>query len=195
MPSSLLTVSYLAAGVLFILSLGGLSNQETARRGNLFGILGMVIAVVVTAASDLVTGYEVLGVCVAVGALIGAVLAARVEMTSMPELVAILHSFVGLAAVLVGFATHLDLAGHGTGVAATIHEVEIFVGVFVGALTFMPQPVSFPSPFSQCPSSLTWSSGATDPVAGDRQLAAPDKDLTIAPDRLAGSSRCLIISR
>jgi len=143
MPSSLLTVSYLAAGVLFILSLGGLSRQETARRGNLFGILGMVIAVVVTAASDLVTGYEVLGVCVAVGALIGAVLAARVEMTSMPELVAILHSFVGLAAVLVGIATHLDPAGHGTGVDAAIHEVEIFVGVFVGALTFTGSVIAF----------------------------------------------------
>ncbi|MFO7180930.1 MAG: NAD(P)(+) transhydrogenase (Re/Si-specific) subunit beta, partial [Pseudomonadota bacterium] len=100
MPESLTTVAYLVAGVLFILSLGGLSAQESARRGNAFGIAGMVLAVLVTAiASSL--NYAVLAVAVGVGGLIGALLAARVAMTAMPELVAILHSFVGLAAVLV----------------------------------------------------------------------------------------------
>jgi H+-translocating NAD(P) transhydrogenase subunit beta len=136
MPTTMTTVAYLAAGVLFILSLGGLSAQESARRGNLFGIVGMLIAVAATMAGDRVTSYPVLTGCLAVGGLIGAVLAAKVEMTGMPQLVAILHSFVGLAAVLVGFATYLDPTVHFTGVEALIHELEIAVGVFVGSLTF-----------------------------------------------------------
>ena len=116
MSYSLTTVLYIAASVLFILSLGGLSNQETARRGNTFGIVGMVLAILATtlgqnmggAANMTGTGFAILGAAVIPGALIGAVLAARVAMTSMPELVAILHSFVGLAAVLVGVASFLD---------------------------------------------------------------------------------------
>ena len=143
MPESLVTVAYLAAGVLFILSLGGLSHQETARRGNQFGLLGMLIAIVATAASSAVTEYPVLAGCLVVGGLVGAVLAARVEMTSMPQLVAILHSFVGLAAVLVGFATYLDPAHDYAGAAAVIHEIEIFVGIFIGAITFTGSLVAF----------------------------------------------------
>ena len=142
MTDTLATVAYIAAGVLFILSLGGLSSQETARRGNLYGILGMVIAIGATA-MKMQGGYAVLGGAVVVGALIGAVLAARVAMTSMPELVAILHSFVGAAAVLVGFATYLDPNQSFTGVEAVIHEVEIFIGVFVGAITFTGSVVAF----------------------------------------------------
>jgi NAD(P) transhydrogenase subunit beta len=142
MPTTLVTTAYLAAGVLFILSLGGLSNQETARRGNLLGIIGMVIAVLATFASEAVTSYALLGGALAVGAIIGAVLAARVEMTSMPELVAILHSFVGLAAVLVGFATFLDTTGH-HGVEAIIHDIEVYVGIFIGAITFTGSIVAF----------------------------------------------------
>jgi H+-translocating NAD(P) transhydrogenase subunit beta len=143
MPENLVTVAYLAAGVLFILSLSGLSTQETARRGNLFGILGMLLAVVATTLSERVATYELLLGGLAVGGVIGAMLAAKVEMTNMPQLVAILHSFVGLAAVLVGFATYLDASHALSGAAAVIHELEIYVGIFVGALTFTGSIVAF----------------------------------------------------
>jgi NAD(P) transhydrogenase subunit beta len=143
MPDSLVTVAYLIAGILFILSLGGLSAQASARRGNAFGIAGMIIAVSVTAASRTVTGYGVLAAAFAIGAVIGALLAARVAMTAMPQLVAMLHSFVGAAAVLVGFASYLDPASHFTGVEAVIHELEIFIGVFVGAVTFTGSVIAF----------------------------------------------------
>ncbi len=143
MPASLLTVAYIAAGVLFILSLAGLSTQESARRGNLYGILGMLIALGATAASGRVTGYGLLGTAVAIGALIGAIVAVRVAMTAMPQLVAALHSFVGAAAVLVGFASYLDPGHQYVGVEASIHEVEVFVGVFIGAITFTGSVVAF----------------------------------------------------
>jgi NAD(P) transhydrogenase subunit beta len=144
MPNSLVTLLYLLSGGLFILSLGGLSTQQKAGRGNRLGIVGMLIAIATTAFGAEVsgTGYAVLAACVAVGAGIGAVLAARVEMTAMPELVAVLHSFVGLAAVLVGFATYLG-AGQHTGVEATIHQIEIFLGVFVGMVTFTGSIVAY----------------------------------------------------
>jgi NAD(P) transhydrogenase subunit beta len=144
MPESLVTLLYLLSGGLFILSLGGLSTQQTAGRGNRLGIIGMSIAIATTAFGAEVsgTGYAVLAGCVALGAGIGAVLAARVEMTAMPELVAILHSFVGLAAVLVGFATYLG-SGSYSGVEATIHEIEIFLGVFVGMVTFTGSLVAY----------------------------------------------------
>jgi NAD(P) transhydrogenase subunit beta len=141
MGESLPTIGYLAAAILFILSLGGLSNQETARRGNVFGIIGMVLAIGVTftIASGISWAWS-LGP-LALGAVIGAFVAARVEMTSMPELVAILHSFVGLAAVLVGLSTFLAPAtGAGgaalAGAAHTIHLVEIYGAVAIGAITF-----------------------------------------------------------
>jgi len=143
MSSTLITASYLLSGVLFILSLGGLSKQETAKRGNLYGMLGMALAIVVTALDPRVTGYQVLVPAVLIGTLIGAVLAAKVEMTSMPELVAILHSFVGLAAVLVGFASYLDPTAHVAGIEGVIHEVEIYVGIFIGAVTFTGSVVAF----------------------------------------------------
>lgn len=143
MPTSLVTTAYIVAGVLFILSLGGLSKQESARRGNSFGILGMLIALGATAAGARVSGYGVLAAAVGVGALIGAVLAARVAMTSMPQLVAILHSFVGAAAVLVGFASYLDPSSALTGIEKSIHEVEVFVGVFIGAITFTGSIVAY----------------------------------------------------
>jgi len=106
MKEGLITIAYIAASVLFILSLGGLSQQETARRGNLYGIIGMLIALVATAAKMDVSGYTILAAALIPGAVIGAIVASRVQMTAMPQLVAILHSFVGLAAVLVGFATY-----------------------------------------------------------------------------------------
>jgi NAD(P) transhydrogenase subunit beta len=103
----------------------------------------MLIALGATAASSRVTGYGVLIGAIGVGTLIGAILAARVGMTSMPELVAILHSFVGAAAVLVGIGSHLAPAEHATHVEHLIHEVEVFVGVFIGAITFTGSVVAF----------------------------------------------------
>ena len=105
MTQGLITVSYIGASILFILSLGGLSNQETARRGNLYGIIGMTIAILATVLGAQVTGYGVLIPCMIIGGAVGIFVAMRVEMTQMPQLVAMLHSFVGLAAVLVGIAS------------------------------------------------------------------------------------------
>ncbi len=143
MPSSLVTTAYLAAGVLFIMSLGGLSKQETARRGNVFGIVGMLIALAATAAGGRVSGYGLLAACIGIGAVVGAVLAARVAMTSMPELVAVLHSFVGAAAVLVGIASYLDPSNQLAGAEAVIHDVEVYLGVFIGAITFTGSIIAF----------------------------------------------------
>ena len=140
--TNLSTVAYLLAGVLFILSLGGLSAQDSARRGNLLGTIGMLLAVGITTVVGS-GGYGPLGAALLGGGLIGAVLAARVAMTSMPELVAILHSFVGLAAVLVGIASYLDPGDIPTALEARIHEVEIFVGVFIGAITFTGSLIAF----------------------------------------------------
>jgi H+-translocating NAD(P) transhydrogenase subunit beta len=142
MPESLSTIAYLVAGVLFILSLAGLSTQKTARRGNVFGIAGMLLALGITAFGH-VTSFGALALAVGVGSLIGAVLAMRVEMTSMPELVAVLHSFVGLAAVLVGVASYLGAQPYANHVEGVIHAVEVFVGVFVGSLTFTGSVVAF----------------------------------------------------
>ncbi|MBE9179897.1 NAD(P)(+) transhydrogenase (Re/Si-specific) subunit beta [Oculatella sp. LEGE 06141] len=141
--SNMLSVAYIAASALFILSLGGLSDQETARKGNAYGIIGMLIALVATAFSASGTRYDILGTVVIPGAIIGAIVASRVAMTSMPELVAILHSFVGAAAVLVGLANYLQPDRSLIGVEATIHQVEIFVGVFIGAITFTGSVIAF----------------------------------------------------
>jgi NAD(P) transhydrogenase subunit beta len=142
LPETLVTIAYLAAGILFIQSLGGLSKQESARRGNLFGILGMALAVGVTALGPHAGNYGVLVGALVIGGGIGAAMAARVEMTNMPQLVAMLHSFVGLAAVLVGFGGTLATSEL-VGVEATIHAVETYVGVFVGAITFTGSIVAF----------------------------------------------------
>ena len=143
MPQTVVTVAYLIAGILFIFSLGGLSAQESARRGNLFGFVGMILAVLATMLGPGVTTYTVLIAMLVVGGAIGASLAARVQMTSMPQLVAILHSFVGLAAVLVGFAITMESDAEFVGTEATIHRVETFVGIFVGAITFTGSVVAF----------------------------------------------------
>ncbi|MBI3527533.1 MAG: Re/Si-specific NAD(P)(+) transhydrogenase subunit beta [Betaproteobacteria bacterium] len=143
MAAGFITVSYIGATILFILSLGGLSQQETARRGNIFGVIGMVIAIVATIVGIQTSGYAVLFPAMIVGALIGVFVASRVEMTQMPQLVAMLHSFVGLAAVLVGVASFLDPGAHFEGSEKTIHEVEIFLGVFIGAITFTGSIVAF----------------------------------------------------
>ena len=130
---NLLTVAYIVASAFFILSLSGLSNPETARRGNIYGIIGMSVAFVATALAK-VENYGLLLAVIIPGVIIGAVLAARVAMTSMPELVAILHSFVGLAAVFVGIGSFLEHQSFSTPVEKTIHDIEIFVGVLSGRL-------------------------------------------------------------
>ena len=140
---NLVTVAYLVAGVLFIFSLGGLSNQETARRGNYYGIIGMIIAFAATAFQIKSGSGITLAAAVIPGALIGGFLASRVAMTSMPELVAMLHSFVGAAAVLVGIAGHLEHKAFKTPTETMIHNIEIFVGVFIGAVTFTGSIVAF----------------------------------------------------
>jgi len=129
--------AYLFASILFILSLGGLSSQESAKRGVLFGIVGMIVAIIATVLGESVSGQVYIIIAIAIASVIGLMLARKVEMTAMPQLVAILHSFVGLAAVLVGFGSYLDPHTHTlTGAAHTIHLVEVFVGIFIGAITF-----------------------------------------------------------
>ncbi len=143
MNHGMVTAAYIIAAILFILSLAGLSKQETARRGNQAGIAGMAIAVLATIIGDGVSSYGILLITVAIGGAIGAYLAKRVEMTQMPELVAILHSFVGMAAVLVGFASYLTPESHLVGTERTIHDVEIYLGILIGALTFTGSVIAF----------------------------------------------------
>jgi NAD(P) transhydrogenase subunit beta len=135
-------VSYIIATILFILALGGLSNQETARRGNWYGIVGMAIALVATLLGDVTQHFEYLIVALLVGGSVGLIAAKRVQMTQMPELVAILHSLVGLAAVAVGFANFMGEA-HYEGVELTIHDVETYVGILIGAVTFSGSVIAF----------------------------------------------------
>ena len=142
MTTSLITIAYIAASALFILSLGGLSKQETARRGNWYGIIGMVIALIATAAAMNPAGLPILLAALIPGLLIGAFVASRVQMTAMPQLVAMLHSFVGLAAVLVGMATYLG-PHELTPAEMNIHLVEIFIGVCIGAVTFTGSIIAF----------------------------------------------------
>jgi NAD(P) transhydrogenase subunit beta len=143
MNSSLITVSYLAAAALFILALGGLKANITARRGNLFGIIGMTIAVLITIIAFVDRNLDLLIVIMAVGGSIGFFLSRRVQMTQMPELIAILHSLVGLAAVLIGFANFMDTSIQFTGVDKTIHEIEIYIGVGIGAMTFTGSIIAY----------------------------------------------------
>ncbi|MCH8100336.1 MAG: Re/Si-specific NAD(P)(+) transhydrogenase subunit beta [Proteobacteria bacterium] len=142
MSEGIVTVSYIAAMVLFILALGGLSDQETARRGNWYGVIGMVIALVATILGVVNSHYEILLAALVVGGGIGIVLARRVQMTQMPELVAILHSLVGLAAIAVGYANFMG-ASHLAGVELTIHDIETYLGVLIGAVTFSGSVIAF----------------------------------------------------
>ena len=141
--TGIVTVSYIAATILFILALGGLSNQETARRGNWYGIIGMTIALLATVFGVVTQNYVELILALLVGGSIGLVLARRVQMTEMPELVAILHSLVGLAAVFVGFASFMDPNSNFEGVEKTIHDIEIYLGILIGAVTFSGSVIAF----------------------------------------------------
>ena len=143
-PTGVVTVSYIVATVLFILALGGLSNQETARRGNWYGIFGMAIALLATVFSENVTqNFGLLIVALLIGGSIGLVLARRVQMTQMPELVAVLHSLVGLAAVAVGFASFMDPHKSFVGIDLTIHDIETYLGILIGAVTFSGSVIAF----------------------------------------------------
>ncbi|SHH81075.1 NAD(P)(+) transhydrogenase (Re/Si-specific) subunit beta [Desulfofustis glycolicus] len=143
MTHGYISVAYIGATILFILALGGLSRQETSRRGNIFGIIGMSIALLATIGGIVTDNYAILLGGFLIGGTIGLVLARRVAMTQMPELVAILHSFVGLAAVLVGFANFLDHGLQLSGAAKTIHDIETYLGILIGALTFSASVVAF----------------------------------------------------
>ena len=143
LSENIVTALYIAASVLFILSLGGLSGQESAKRAVWYGIVGMAIAVIGTIFSPAVTITSSLLPLLVVGAVIGSIVAMRVEMTGMPQLVAALHSFVGLAAVFIGINSDIMPPEGLMGAEKIIHEVEIFVGVFIGAITFTGSVVAY----------------------------------------------------
>src|SRR5262250_3839986 len=147
MTASLATVSYLAATILFVLCLGGLSNPETSRRGNVYGIVGMAIAVLATVFGPRVTpsGFPYIVAAMVVGAAVGLYAARIVQMTQMPELVALMHSLVGLAACIVGYANFIDpaVAAQLTPAENAIHEIEMYIGVLIGAVTFSGSLIAF----------------------------------------------------
>ncbi|MCG9697569.1 Re/Si-specific NAD(P)(+) transhydrogenase subunit beta [Shewanella sp. Isolate11] len=142
MSQGLVTAAYIVAAIFFIFSLAGLSKQESAKNGNLFGIIGMVIALGATILSPESSGLQWIILAMVIGGAIGVRLALKVEMTEMPELVAVLHSFVGMAAVLVGFNSFIDLHDL-SGAMLNIHLVEVFLGIFIGAVTFTGSVVAF----------------------------------------------------
>jgi NAD(P) transhydrogenase subunit beta len=147
MSASLATVSYIGAIILFILSLGGLSNPESSRRGNLYGMIGMTIAVLATVFGPRVSmvGLPWIIAAMLVGGSVGLYAARKVQMTQMPELVALMHSLVGLAACLVGFANYIDpmAALNLSSAEKGIHEIEIYLGILIGAVTFSGSLIAF----------------------------------------------------
>ncbi|AHF76975.1 Pyridine nucleotide transhydrogenase [Sodalis praecaptivus] len=143
MSEGLVTAAYIVAAILFICSLAGLSKHETSRQGNLFGITGMAIALIATVLGPHAGNVGWIIVAMVIGGAIGVYLARKVEMTEMPELVAILHSFVGLAAVLVGFNSYLEHDAITNAVMENIHLTEVFLGIFIGAVTFTGSIVAF----------------------------------------------------
>ena len=145
MSASLVTVAYLGAAILFVLSLGGLSNPETSRRGNLLGMIGMAIAVLATVFGPRVhlSGLGWIVLALVIGGGIGLWAARIVKMTQMPELIALMHSLVGLAACVVGFASYVDTSIRFEGSEKIIHEVEIYLGILIGAYTFSGSLIAF----------------------------------------------------
>ena len=129
--------AYIFSSILFILSLSGLSSQETAKKGVIYGIIGMVIAILATVLGENIHGYVYIIIAIVIASIIGIIISRKVEMTGMPQLIALLHSFVGLAAVLVGFGSFIDPhTNEMIGAEKSIHLVEIFVGILIGAITF-----------------------------------------------------------
>jgi len=147
MSESMSTVAYIGAIILFILSLGGLSSPESSRRGNLYGMLGMTLAVVATMFGPRVSadGFTWIIIAMVIGGSIGMFAARKVKMTQMPELVALMHSLVGLAACLVGFASYIDptASANLTHAEKAIHEIEIYIGILIGAITFSGSLIAF----------------------------------------------------
>lgn len=143
MSQGIVTAAYIGASIMFILALGGLSRPETSRRGNYYGMFGMLMALLATIIGIVSDNYSILFIGVIIGGSVGLVLAKKVEMTQMPELVAILHSLVGLAAVLVGFANFLDHTVVLTGIDKTIHDIETYLGILIGGLTFSGSIIAF----------------------------------------------------
>ncbi|EEX64922.1 Re/Si-specific NAD(P)(+) transhydrogenase subunit beta [Vibrio metoecus] len=143
MSAGLVQAAYIVAAVFFIMSLAGLSKQESARMGNYYGIAGMAIALLATIFSPSAQGVAWVLLAMVIGGGIGIHYAKKVEMTEMPELVAVLHSFVGMAAVLVGFNSYIDAPEAATHAEHVIHLVEVFLGIFIGAVTFTGSIVAF----------------------------------------------------
>lgn len=143
LSSGVVTAAYIVAAILFIFSLAGLSRHESSQRGNTYGIIGMGIALIATILGPHSANVGWMIVAMVIGAVIGIRLAKKVEMTEMPELVAILHSFVGLAAVLVGFNSFIASEGHASSVMENIHLTEVFLGIFIGAVTFTGSIVAY----------------------------------------------------
>ncbi|GLS25234.1 Re/Si-specific NAD(P)(+) transhydrogenase subunit beta [Marinibactrum halimedae] len=143
MTQGLINVAYIGATILFILALGGLSKQETSQRGNYYGITGMAIALLATIVGLVTANYALLIGALVIGGAVGVLLAKKVEMTQMPELVAILHSLVGMAAVLVGYANFLEHGTTLTGAEKTIHDVETYLGILIGAMTFSGSVIAY----------------------------------------------------
>ena len=143
MSAGLVQAAYIVAALFFIMSLAGLSKQESARSGNYYGIAGMAIALIATIFGPDSQGFTWIIIAMVIGGGIGVHYAKKVEMTEMPELVAILHSFVGMAAVLVGYNSYLDAPVAATHAEHVIHLVEVFLGVFIGAVTFTGSIVAF----------------------------------------------------
>ncbi|MDE1187947.1 MAG: Re/Si-specific NAD(P)(+) transhydrogenase subunit beta [Pantoea sp.] len=143
MSGGLVTAAYIVAAILFIFSLAGLSKHETSKQGNIFGMSGMALALLATIFGPNSGHVAWILLAMVIGGAIGVRLAKKVEMTEMPELVAILHSFVGLAAVLVGFNSYLDHAPGLSAVMENIHLTEVFLGIFIGAVTFTGSIVAF----------------------------------------------------
>ncbi len=139
----MLVVTYLGATILFILALGGLSNNESARRGNLYGMFGMLLAVLITILAYVEANQGILLSVMAAGAIVGYILARKVQMTQMPELVALLHSMVGLAAVIIGYASYMDTTQVFVGAEKVIHEAEIYIGIYIGGLTFTGSVIAY----------------------------------------------------
>lgn len=151
MSQGFVTGTYIIAGLLFIMALAGLSTQKTAGRGNVYGIVGMAIALVATIFGPNEGGLTFIAIAMAIGAVIGIFMALKVEITQMPQLIALLHSFVGLAAVLVGFNSFFGYQALGpaekaamlAGGMVTVHLVEVFIGSFIGAVTLTGSIVAF----------------------------------------------------
>lgn len=143
MSEGIINASYLGAAILFILSLSGLSSNDNAKRGNLYGMLGMFLAISATILGAVHRNYELIVAAIVIGSVLGFVLARKVQMTQMPQLVALLHSQVGLAAVLVGYANYMDPEVIFTGAEKTVHLIEIYIGVYIGGMTFSGSVIAF----------------------------------------------------